>query len=137
MKRILCFIIWTPMMLLVSCDVHEWPEEIPLTKDYFTVYLDFDTNMAEQDYFYDARSAGLLADYVMRYTIKAFPYETPRNANGTRSISRAAMWEYVFTREVALNDYDTEVDLRIPKGEYTLMVWADFVKKGTDECSLD
>ena len=124
-----CFI--ASILLFTSCDVHEWPEEVPLTKEYFTVYLDFDTDMAEQDYFYDARSAELLADYEMRYTIKAFPYETPRNVDGTRSISRAAMWEHVFTREVALNDYDAEIDLKIPKGEYTLMVWADFVQKGS------
>ena len=121
------------LVSLTSCDVHEFPEEVPLTKEYFTVYLDFSTDMAEQDYFYDARSAELISDYEMRYTIKAFPYETTRNVDGTRSISRAAMWEHVFTREVALNDYDTEVDLQIPKGEYTMMVWADFVKKGTKE----
>ena len=117
--------------LFTTCDVHEWPEEVPLTKEYFTIYLDFDTDMAEQDYFYDSRSAELISDYEMRYTLKAFPYETTRNTDGTRSISRAAMWEYTFNRAVALNEYDCEVQLQIPKGEYTLMVWADFVKKGS------
>ena len=130
MKKYLYLLI---SIFFTACDVHEWPEEVPLTKEYFTVYLDFDTDMAEQDYFYDARSAELISGYEMRYTIKAFPYETTRNADGTRGISRAAMWEHVFTRPVALNNYDTEVDLQIPKGEYTLMVWADFVKKGTTE----
>ena len=117
--------------LFTTCDVHEWPDEVPLTKEYFTIYLDFDTDMAEQDYFYDSRSAELIAGYEMRYTLKAFPYETTRNSDGTRSISRAAMWEFTFNRAVALNDYDCEVKLQIPKGEYTLMVWADFVKKGS------
>lgn len=124
-------IICTFLLTFTSCDVHEWPEEVPLTKEYFTIYLDFSTDMDKQEYFYDSRSTELISDYEMRYTIKAFPYETTRNVNGTRSISRAAIWEHVFTREVALNDYNAEIDLQIPKGEYTLMVWADFVKKGT------
>ena len=117
--------------LFTTCDVHEWPEEVPITEEYFTIFLDFDTDMAEQEHFYDSRSAELIADYEMRYTLKAFPYETTRNSNGTRSISRAAMWEFTFNRSVALNEYDCEVKLQIPKGEYTLMVWADFVKKGS------
>lgn len=119
------------LLQLTACDVHEWPGEVELTEEYFTIYLDFDTDMDEQEFFYDARSSELIADYEMRYTLKAFPYENTRNADGTRSISRAAMWEYTFTREVALNDYDCKVDLQIPKGEYSLMVWADFVKKGS------
>lgn len=117
--------------LFTTCDVHEWPEEVPITEEYFTIFLDFDTDMAEQEHFYDSRSAELIADYEMRYTLKAFPYESTRNADGTRSISRAAMWEFTFNRTVALNEYDCEVKLQIPKGEYTLMVWADFVKKGS------
>ena len=131
MKHLLYLVIYVSLLHLSACDVHEWPEEVPLTKDYFTVYLDFDTDMDEQDYFYDSRSVELIADYEMRYVLKAFPYESTRNTDGTRSISRSSMWEYSFTRPVSLNDYDTQVDLKIPKGEYTLMVWADFVKKGT------
>ena len=131
MKKILYLILCIPLWLLPACDVHEWPEEVPLTKEHFTVLLDFDTDMDSQDFFYDARSAELVSGYEMRYTLKAFPYESTRNVDGTRSVSRAAMWEYSFTRAVALNDYDCQISLQIPKGEYTLMVWADFVKKGT------
>lgn len=115
-----------------ACDVHEWPEAVPVTEQEFRICLDFDTDMSEQDYFYDSRSSSLIEDYEMRYIINAHPYtESSRNQNGARSISRAAMWTYTFTRPVALNDYDCEVYLKVPKGEYTLMVWADFVKKGT------
>ena len=131
-KRCL-YLVVTSLALLTSCDVHEWPEPTPLTEDKITIFLDFDTDMSEQDYFYDTRSAELINGYEMRYTLKAFPYEDTRNADGTRSISRASMWEHSFTRPVTLNDYDCEIDLQIPKGEYTLMVWADFVKKGTTD----
>ena len=114
------------LVCLTACDVHEWPEEIQLSDKYYTVTLDFHTDMDAQDYFYDSRSPELIEDYEMRYTIKAFPY-----TEETRSISRAAVWEYVFTREVALNEYDTEVELRLPKGQYSLMIWTDFVQKGS------
>lgn len=46
-----------------ACDVHEWPDEVELTEEYFTIYLDFDTDMDEQEFFYDARSSELIADY--------------------------------------------------------------------------
>ena len=129
MRKFLYLIIYIPF-LLVSCDVHEFPEEVLLTKEFFTVSLDFNTEMQEQEYFYDSRSSEMITGYQMRYTLMAFPYESTRNADGTRSVSRAAMWEHTFTRDVPLNEYDCSIDIQIPKGEYTLMVWADFVKKG-------
>lgn len=131
MRKLLYLIIYLSF-LLPSCDVHEFPEEVLLTKEYFTISFDFDTDMQEQDYFYDSRSVGIVSDYKMRYTLMAFPYEGSRNSDGGRSVSRAAMWSYSFTREVELNDYDCSIDIQIPKGEYTMMVWADFVKKGVN-----
>ena len=119
--------------LFTACDVHEWPEETPITEGYFTIYLDFSTEMEEQDYFYDTRSADMIGNYEMRYMLKAFPYEGTRNSDGTRSVSRAAIWEYEFTQPVALNQYNCELNLQIPKGEYIMMVWADFVRKGTTD----
>ena len=133
LNDIYCILCIICTAFFTACDVHEWPEETPLTEEKFTVRLDFHTDMGEQDYFYDARSVELMEGYDMRYTLKAFPYESTRNADGTRSVSRSAMWEYKFTRAVELNQYDCEVDLQIPKGEYMMMVWADFVKKGTTD----
>lgn len=120
--------------VLSSCDVHEWPEPVPITEREHRIILNFDTDMGEQEHFYDSRSTELIDDYEMRYVINAHPYSEPaRTQNGARSISRAAMWSYTFTRPVQMNDYNCEISLKIPKGEYTLMVWADFVKKGTAE----
>ena len=124
LNDIYCILCIICTAFFTACDVHEWPEETPLTEEKFTVRLDFHTDMDEQDYFYDARSVELMEGYDMRYTL---------NADGTRSVSRSAMWEYKFTRAVELNQYDCEVDLQIPKGEYMMMVWADFVKKGTTD----
>ena len=75
MKKWLYLMLAT-LLQLTACDVHEWPGEVELTEEYFTIYLDFDTDMDEQEFFYDARSSELIADYEMRYTLKAFPYES-------------------------------------------------------------
>ena len=120
--------------VLSSCDVHEWPEPVAITEREHRIILNFDTEMGEQLHFYDSRSADLVDDYEMRYVINAHPYSEPaRTQNGSRSLSRAAMWSYTFTRPVQMNDYNCEVSLKIPKGEYVLMVWTDFVRKGTAE----
>ena len=134
MKKMLYLIIYMPLLLLSACDVHEWPEKVPLTERNYRIVLDFKTDMDEQDYFYESRSATLMEEYEMRYTVKAYPYTEPvRSSDGSRTLSRTASWGYTFTRSVSLNDYNCEIDLQIPTGEYTLMVWADFVKKGTTE----
>lgn len=122
------------LFLLTSCNVHEWPSEGTNPSPdapFYQVSFSFETDMDEQVYFYDSRSAEIIENYEMRYTVKAFPYVDARNQDGTRSLSRSAMWSHTFTRAVSLNDYDCTVDLQLPEGEYTLMVWADFVKKST------
>lgn len=134
MRKCLYLIIYTLLTLLSGCDVHEWPEQLEMTETYYRIRLDFHTDMGEQEYFYDSRAAEYIADYEMRYIIKAFPYTNDtRQPNHTRSISRASVWEHTFTRPVALNDYDCEVELQLPTGNYALMVWADFVPTGTTE----
>ncbi|MBR2455815.1 MAG: FimB/Mfa2 family fimbrial subunit [Bacteroidaceae bacterium] len=134
LKYILGWMIVASLAALTACDVHEWPDEVEVTEKPYRLVLDFDTDMDEQDYFYDSRSAERMQDYEMRYIIRAFEYTEPARTSGeARSLSRAAMWEHTFTRPVTPNYYDCQVYLKIPKGEYTLMVWADFVKKGSDD----
>ncbi|MBQ2857121.1 MAG: hypothetical protein IJE78_08395 [Bacteroidaceae bacterium] len=132
-SRILYLIIYVCLLPLAGCNVHEWPDEFELTEEKISIYLDFDTDLSEQEYFYDSRSSDLMKGYDMRYTLKAFPYVDTRGKDGTRSISRSAIWEHTFTRTVSLNEYDCEVDLQLPKGEYVMMVWADFVETGTQQ----
>lgn len=134
LQYILGWILVASLAALTACDVHEWPEEVEVTEKPYRILLDFDTDMAEQEYFYDSRSVELMQNYEMRYIIRAFEYSEPaRNSGEARSLSRAAMWEHTFTRPVSLNYYDCQAYLQIPKGEYVLMVWADFVKKGSTE----
>lgn len=132
MKRAIYYI-WTLLLcFLISCDVHEWPEYSEPVKKTIRLKLDFDTSMSEKEVFYNARSVNEIGDYEMRYVLRAFVVESDESG---RSVSRNAIWEYVFTRKVSFNDYDTFVDvpIELPAGDYSLMVWADFVKAGTTD----
>ena len=132
MKRAIYYI-WTLLLcFLISCDVHEWPEYPEPVKKTIRLKLDFDTSMSEKEVFYNARSVNEIGDYEMRYVLRAFAVESDENG---RSVSRNASWEYVFTRKVSFNDYDTFVDvpIELPAGDYSLMAWADFVLAGTTD----
>ena len=132
MKRAIYYI-WTLLLcFLISCDVHEWPEYSEPVKKTIRLKLDFDTSMSEKEVFYNARSVNEIGDYEMRYVLRAFAVESDESG---RSVSRNAIWEYVFTRKVSFNDYDTFVDvpIELPAGDYSLMAWADFVKAGTTD----
>lgn len=127
------YLIIVSLFIFTACDVHEWPkEESPIEpeKQIIHVGLDFQTELDEQEFFYETRAVSMVEDYEMRYTLRAFPVNTEI---GGRVVSRTAVWEYTFTREVSMNDYDVTMDFEIdlPSGEYQLMVWSDFVRKGT------
>ena len=120
------------LCFFISCDVHEWPESGKAVKAEFHIKLEFDMDMSLKEFFYNTRSANDINGYEMRYVLRAFPVESDENG---RSVSRASSWEHVFTRKVTFDDYDADVDVQVemPKGEYNLMVWADFVKAGTTD----
>jgi len=129
-KRCLCLVV-TSLALLTSCDVHEWPEPAePIYRTYH-IRLVFDTDMDEQNYYYEAYSSRAMEDYEMRYILRAYPVESRGSA---RAVSRQSVWEHSIIRTVSLNEYDYELDMDIelPEGTYCLMVWTDFVKAGTD-----
>ena len=132
MRSAIHYILIMLLCFFISCDVHQWPEVEEEVKATLHIELDFNTDMNEKESFYNARSASDINGYEMRYVLRAFSIESEGNG---RSVSRNASWEYVFTRKVSFNDYDTDIDVQVemPRGEYSLMVWADFVKAGTTE----
>ena len=130
MNSAINYILILLLCFFVSCEVHEWPENEGKVKAEFHIKIDFDTDMSLKEYFYNTRSANDIEGYEMRYVLRAFRVESDEDG---RSVSRSTSWEHVITRKVAFNDYDTDVDVQVemPRGEYSLMVWADFVKAGT------
>lgn len=111
-------------LFLPSCDVHEFPD-LP-TEAPVTISLHFSTALPQWEYPL-TESRTIVASRVvqtvgmMRYIIRLYPGTS--ESRGQLSRSEPAH-EYVFTRNIS-DGYNTEFQLNIPIGEYTIMVWAD------------
>ena len=131
MKRTVIYIIgmlWTALIMLPGCDVHEWPEEAESVP--FELRLDFKIDISAWDYFYTRSKSRLSSEnYDMRYVLRAYPVFT----DGT--VSSEYVKEFIFTRpHTSLgDDYSYQTQLHLPEGKYRLMVWTDFVEPGTTE----
>ena len=136
----LSILVITMIIAMTSCDVHEWPREEEGVR--LMLELKFTTLWDEQDHYYTRGTRGTkgtitrgesrtgiesraLGEYDMRYIINAYPIDAEGN------VSQTYTKQFVFTQAV-MSDYDyvTE-EVTLPKGNYQLMVWADFVTPGT------
>ncbi len=111
------------LTVLVSCDVHEFPE----TPTHVTTWLHlrFSTAMPQLEKTVGMQSPAKIAATTcltqgeMRYTVRLYP-------TGKESVADAdaGYKEYVFTRDVA-DGYDADLKIDAPVGQYTVAVWAD------------
>lgn len=108
--------------LLTSCDVHEWPE-LP-EKVPYQFHLKFQTEMPIQHIKYGTRVGKNEDELEMRYIVRAYPLLDNGNT------AQEYIDELVFTRSIS-NNYNCSFTHDLPPGEYTIRVWADFVKQGT------
>lgn len=133
MRNILHIIAYLPLLLLASCDVHEWPdtpatEKLHLKLDYETeitnwVHLYDGDNVIEQGY---GNSYDNSLDYgTMRYIIRSYPM---KNA---RQVSQYYTHEFVLTKDIC-DGYNHETTLSLTPGNYTLMVWSDLMRNNND-----
>ena len=110
--------------ILSSCDVHEWPElpdEVP-----FQFHLKFETDMPIEHNNFGTRAGKNAAEYDMRYIVRAYPILQ----NG--ETAQEYIDELVFTKPIS-KQYDCSFTYDLPPGKYTIRVWADFVKQGSEE----
>ena len=110
--------------MLTSCDVHEWPElpdEVP-----FQFHLKFETDMPIEHNKYGTRAGKNEAELEMRYIVRAYPILQDGKT------AQEYIDEYIFTRNISEN-YDCSFTYNLPPGEYTIRVWADFVKQGSKD----
>lgn len=114
------------LLSVMSCDVHEFPDA-PKPKRQLTVELVFDHDLPLfQLVEYDksgSRVRSRSADCERRYILKAY-----RISRGEASRGEEISW--TFTRDAA-DPGDAVFDLDMPEGDYTLMVWSDFVDAGS------
>lgn len=135
MKRLYCLVICTMLLLLTSCDVHEWPDNP--SRETVRLVLKYDTQMTQWQQLFDGSKVteqylgpqydSRLTKGKMRYIVRTYPV-TPTTRLTTRSEYNH---EFVFTQSLS-EGYDREVSLYLEPGEYTIMVWADIVKNDDD-----
>lgn len=125
MNRILAYIpALIAALLLTSCDVHEFPEDIePEPQEpQLSLRIEFDLALdafkeIEYEALYPTRAAAAAVPH-LRYIIQAYPDET-RAENPKKPLRT---WTFTRPRpEVP----DTTVTLSIPEGTARLLVWAD------------
>ncbi len=134
MKKILYLIISISLMLLTSCDVHQWPQTPELVKCHLR--LNYQTQMTEWEHLYDGstvieQGSGDTYDNrreygKIRYIIRTYPVsEKMRTASDYTQ-------QFEFTRDIN-KGYDHQVTLDILPGNYNIMVWSDLVQKEGDD----
>lgn len=127
MRRYLYVIL---LLLLASCNVHEWPE----TPEYSScnLKLRYQTDMTEWSHLFDnadVTEQGYGESYdnhlkygKIRYTIRAYPIsEKQRTSDGHT-------YEIVYVRDID-EGYDFDVTLKLLPGNYNIVVWSDLVSK--------
>ena len=123
---VLAFFFVLPI-LLSSCSVHEWPEEI-VEQHSFMLYLDFDTDLPlHKEVYYtrgDDDTRAMEGNYDIRYIVNV--YKVKDANDDSRSIDHTL----VFTRPYDINP-DYSVEIKLPEGNYRFRVWADYLVAGT------
>lgn len=111
--------------ILVSCDVHEFPNPQPKEME-FSLILNYDTNLPLHkvvEYDMETRSEQL-EQYSIRYIVKVY--------NATEGAeSREELYHFEFYRENT-TQLNTTLVLSILPGNYNFAVWTDYVL--TEDC---
>lgn len=107
-------------LAMQSCDVHEWPEEVPPEIVPFMLHLNFDTSMPIYEEI-DYSSTRGEEEKLKRYIVGVYPYDKAGNP------TRVADTVIVFTKAYE-DDYNHSLLLNIPEGRYNFLVWTDYVE---------
>lgn len=130
MKRFIFPLALTALFAMTSCDVHQFPIEPEKEPLRVILDLDFSTEMPlykvveYPDDTSQSTSTRSQADYQVRYTVKIF--STAENSRA-KTISRSdADYTTTVYRPVS-DDLSTQIEIEVPEGSYTAMVWTDYV----------
>ncbi len=120
------------LLLLIGCDVHEFPQEEPDTPPIysgtipFTLHLDCHTEIPlHQEITYITRSAEAETEHDVRYIVNIYRSENARD------FSREADTTIVFTQSLT-EERSHSLQLELEQGLYNFIVWSDHVDKGSD-----
>ena len=112
-------------LLLTSCDVHEMPDLPEKTSHYFQLNFEADS-WTILDSEYVTRSNKDKSELDIRYIARAYPVLE----NG--KTAQEYIEHSIFTKSMS-NDLGYKFMLDLPPGRFNIMVWTDFVEKGSKE----
>lgn len=143
MRHVRDLLLLVALLALTACDVHQFPEEenqeplrVVLDLDYSTelplyTVIEYPSGTAQNV------SSRAELNYKVRHTVQIF--------SGTEQGSRAS-WsragaDYVYTvYRPYSEDLSTQIEVKVPRGSYTAMVWTDYVpisESGTPYHNVD
>lgn len=134
MRKVLCYLLFLPFLLLASCDVYEWPDTSDFAKVHLRLHYETDItkwNLAYKDMAIVDQGTGETYNNEqhsgkIRYVIRAYPISQKQRT------AENHIMEYVFTKDIA-EGYNHEVTLDMPTGSYNIMVWSDLVESPGDK----
>lgn len=131
MKKIMKYSIMSAiavfLLSLSACNVHEWPKSEGKAR--VKLNLDFNTDIDEYLTIYAddlGRSSRSPEDYDVRYVVKAHLFISETD------YLEESFQTWVFTKD-DVDDLNTTEYIDIAPGKYKIMVWTDFVEKGTKD----
>lgn len=140
MRMILYLIMCLPLLLISSCDVHEWPD----TPEYVKLHLclKYETDMTRWHHLYDGTSVidlGYGETYdnhldfgKIRYVVRTYPITEKQRMMPDYT------QEFIFFKDIS-EGYDHDVTLDVLPGNYNVMIWSDLVNSSEDNhfCNID
>jgi hypothetical protein len=128
MKRLIYLLTHALLFLLMSCDVHEWPEEDLIFTDASVVlHLDFTTEMplyTEIDYARNSEVHGAYDSHDIRYIVNVY------RTDNKRAESRLPDTTLVVTKSSVFS-LNHVIPLTLQDGTYAFRIWTDYVDVGT------
>lgn len=128
--------IYIPLLLLTSCDVHEWPSEPERVS--LLLNLTYETEITEWKHIYDngkVTESGIGETYDntlprgnIRYIVRAYPEGSTRASENYE--------EFVFTGDIA-DGYDRTLSISLTPGNYDIKVWSDLTESADDRPFYD
>lgn len=140
MRKTLHLIIYMSLLLLIACDIHEWPDPLPETESRVHLRLNYETEMTIWEHLYEESSVveqaigetydNILENGKIRYIIRTYPVTESQHK------VQEHIQEFVFTKDIA-DGYDYEATLDIQPGNYNIMIWSDLLESEEDEYFYD
>lgn len=117
-------------LALVGCDVHEMPDApVSTGAKNVVLHLNFDTEMPPyKEIIYETGGRAPFPDDRMdlRYTVHLY-----NRAGRTRSIEDRAPDSVIIVTKSGSQNINHNVNMNIPHGDYSIMVWTDYVESGS------